>query len=228
MRAIRAVAVAAALVALDVSAAAAQSTRGFNNSWFWGAKAGGHFYQVQSDADGSLSPLGGVDWLITRERGGLYVSFDHTFFKDKFVLVNDSLSPIDTVPRTVFLSGMRRFTMAGMIFPYQRKYVQTYFGLGATLNQIAKAEPVGTYRNRQQETLVTSTVRQFRTNATPIVMLGSQLRLLYASAFAQATFSPASSQFFLFTGNNWRTTVEAGLRYNIGSSIDPLRTTRKR
>jgi hypothetical protein len=228
MRAIRAVAVAAALVALDVSAATAQSTRGFNNSWFWGLKAGGHFYQVQSDADGSLSPLGGVDWLITRERGGLYVSFDHTFFKDKFVLVNDSLSPIDTVARTVFLSGMRRFTMAGMLFPYQRKYLQTYFGLGATLNQIAKAEPVGTYRNRQQETLVTSTVRQFRTNATPIVMVGSQLRLLYASAFAQATFSPASSQFFLFTGNNWRTTVEAGLRYNIGSSIDPLRTTRQR
>lgn len=228
MRAIRAVAVAAALVALDVSVATAQSTRGFNNSWFWGAKAGGHFYQVQSDPDGSLSALGGVDWLITRERGGLYVSFDHTFFKDKFVLVNDSLSPIDTVPRTVFLSGMRRFTMAGMLFPYQRKYLQTYFGLGATLNQIAKAEPVGTYRNRQQETLVTSTVRQFRTNATPVVILGSQLRLLYASAFAQASFSPASSQFFLFTGNNWRTTVEGGLRYNIGSSIDPLRTNRSK
>jgi hypothetical protein len=229
MRAIRAVAVAAALVALDVSAATAQSTRGFNNSWFWGVKAGGHFYQVQSEEPGNaFSLLGGADWLITRERGGLYVSFDHTFFSDKFVLVNDSLSPIDTVARTVFLSGMRRFTMAGMLFPYQRKYLQTYFGLGATLNQIAKAEPVGTYRNRQQETLVTSTVRQFRTNATPIVMLGSQLRLLYASAFAQATFSPASSQFFLFTGNNWRTTVEAGLRYNIGSSIDPLRTNRQR
>lgn len=223
MRAIRAVAVAAALLGLNASAATAQSTRNFKDSWFWGVKGGANFYQVQSDPDGSLSPLGGADWLITRTNAGLYVSFDHTFFKDKFVLVNDSLSPIDTVPRTVFLSGMRRFTMAGMLFPYQKKYLQTYFGLGATLNQIAKAEPVGTYRNRQQETLVASTVRQFRTSAAPIVIMGTQLRLLYASAFGQVSFSPASSQFFLFTGNNWRTTLEAGLRYNIGSSIDPMR-----
>jgi hypothetical protein len=222
MRAIRAVAVAA-LVALDVGAAAAQSTRNFKDSWFWGVKGGAHFYQVQSDPDGSLSPLGGVDWLITRSVGGLYASFDHTFFKDKFVLVNDSLSPVDTVPRTVFLSGMRRFTLAGMLFPYQRKYVQTYFGLGASLNQIAKAEPVGSYRNRSQETLVTSTVRQFRTSASPVVIAGGQLRLLYASAFGQVSFQPASGQFFLFTGNNWRTTVEAGMRYNIGSSIDRMR-----
>lgn len=222
MRAFRGVAVAA-LVAVSAGAADAQSTRNFKDSWFWGLKGGAMFYQVQSDPDGSLSPLGGIDWLITRTRGGLYASFDHTFFKDKIVFVNDSISPVDTVPRTVFLSGMRRFTLAGVFFPYQRKYVQTYAGLGATLNQIAKAEPVGTYRTPAQERLVASTVRQFRTSATPLVLLGGQLRLLYASAFAQASFSPATSQFFLFTGNNWRTTFEGGLRYNIGSSIDRMR-----
>lgn len=222
MRALRGVAVAA-LVALSAGAADAQSTRNFKDSWFWGLKGGAMFYQVQSDPDGSLSPLAGVDWLITRTRGGMYASFDHTFFKDKIVLVNDSLSPVDTVPRTVFLSGMRRFTLAGVFFPYQRKYVQTYAGLGATLNQIAKAEPVGTYRTPAQERLVASTVRQFRTSATPLVIVGGQLRLLYASAFGQASFSPATSQFFLFTGNNWRTTFEGGIRYNIGSSIDRMR-----
>lgn len=222
MRALRGVAVAA-LVAVSAGAADAQATRNFKDSWFWGLKGGAMFYQVQSDPDGSLSPLGGIDWLITRTRGGMYASFDHTFFKDKIVFVNDSLSPVDTVPRTVFLSGMRRFTLAGVFFPYQRKYVQTYAGLGATLNQIAKAEPVGTYRSPAQERLVASTVRQFRTSATPLVLIGGQLRLLYASAFAQASFSPATSQFFLFTGNNWRTTFEGGLRYNIGSSIDRMR-----
>ena len=222
MRALRGVAVAA-LVALSAGAADAQSTRNFKDSWFWGLKGGAMFFQVQSDPDGSLSPLAGVDWLITRTRGGMYASFDHTFFKDKIVFVNDSLSPVDTVPRTVFLSGMRRFTLAGVFFPYQRKYVQTYAGLGATLNQIAKAEPVGTYRTPAQERLVASTVRQFRTSATPLVIVGGQLRLLYASAFGQASFSPATSQFFLFTGNNWRTTFEGGIRYNIGSSIDRMR-----
>lgn len=224
MRAIRAVAVALiALAVANVGDATAQSTRGFKDSWFWGVKGGGIFYQVQSDPDNSLSPLAGIDWLITRTNGGLYVSFDHTFFQDKSVFVNDSLSPVDTVPRTVFLSGMRRFTMAGMLFPYQRKYLQTYFGLGATLNQIAKAEPVGTYRTPAQENLVASTVREFRTSATPIVIFGTQMRLLYLSAFGQVSASPASSRFFLFTGNNWRTSFEGGVRYNIGSSIDRMR-----
>lgn len=222
MRAISGVAVAM-LVALSASSADAQSTRGFKNSWFWGVKGGAMFYQVQSDPDGSLSPLGGIDWLITREIGGLYASFDHTFFEDQSVFVKDSVGPVDTIPRRVFLSGLRRFTLAGVFFPYQRKYLQTYFGLGATLSQIAKAEPEGTYRNFTQEQLVAGTVRQFRTTAHPIVIAGGQLRLLYLSAFAQATTSPATRQFFLFTGNNWRSTLEAGVRYNIGSSIDPMR-----
>ena len=222
MRAICAVAVAT-FIALDVNSVDAQSTRNFKDSWFWGVKGGATFYQVQSDPDGSLSPMGGVDWLITRTTGGLYASFDHTFFIDQSVFVNDSVGPVDTVPRRVFLSGMRRFTLAGMLFPYQRKYLQTYFGLGATLSQIAKAEPEGTYRNATQERLVIATVREFRTTAHPIVIVGGQLRLLYLSAFAQATTSPATARFFLFTGNNWRSTLEAGVRYNIGSSIDPMR-----
>jgi hypothetical protein len=222
MRAIRALAVAA-LVALDVSAASAQSTRHFKDSWFWGVKGGGMFYQVMSDPDGSLSPLAGVDWLITRTKGGMYVSFDHLFFVDKPVLVNDSISPLDTVPRTVILSGMRRFTIAGMFFPLQSYRFHPYFGLGATLNHIAKAEPVGTFRNSTQQNVVFGTVQTLRSTATPIVIVGAQLKLLYFSAFGQATASPAHAQFFLFTGNNWRTSFEGGLRYNIGSSIDRMR-----
>jgi hypothetical protein len=222
MRAIYAVAVAM-LVALDVSSADAQSTRGFKDSWFWGVKAGGTFYQVQSDPDGSLAPMGGVDWLITRTNGGLYASFDHSFFQDQSVFINDSVGPVDTIPRRVFLSGMRRFMLAGMLFPYQRKYLQTYFGLGAMLNQIDKAEPEGDFRNPTQEVLVNATVREFRTSLTPVVIVGVQLRLLYFSGFVQGTSTRATRNFFLFNGNNWRSTVEAGLRYNIGSSIDPMR-----
>src|SRR3954464_6139305 len=111
MRAIRAFAVVA-LVALDVSAAAAQSTRHFKDSWFWGAKGGATYYQVQSSPN-AIVPMAGADWLITRTRGGLYVSFDYSIFHNDTVFVNDSLSPIDTVPRQVLLSGLRRFTMAG-------------------------------------------------------------------------------------------------------------------
>lgn len=222
MRAICAVAIAV-FAALNASTADAQSTRGFKDSWFWGLKGGATFYQVQSDPDGSLSPLAGADWLITRTTGGLYASFDHTFFQDQSVFINDSVGPVDTIPRRVFLSGMRRFTLAGMLFPYQRKYLQTYFGLGAMLNQIDKAEPEGTYRNQTQERLVNATIREFRTSLTPVVIVGAQVRLLYFSGFVQGTSTKATRNFFLFNGGNWRSTLEAGVRYNIGSSIDPMR-----
>jgi hypothetical protein len=222
MRAIRALAVAA-LVALDVAAAGAQSTRGFKDSWFWGVKAGGMIYQVASDVDNAFSPVGGIDWMITRTRGGLYVSFDHTFFKDQFVFISDSISPLDTVPRTVFLNGMRRFSLAGMIFPLQTYRMHPYFGLGMALNHIAKAEPVGGYRNSTQAALVEGTVQQFRSSAVPLVILGTQLKLTSFSAFGQLTVSPANSNFFLFTGTNWRTSLEGGIRYNVGSSIERMR-----
>lgn len=221
MRAIRALAVVA-LVAVDVSAAAAQSTRHFRDSWFWGLKGGALSYQVQSDPAG-LSPMVGADWLITRKTGGLYVSFDHSFFKRDSVFVNDSVSPLDTVPRTIILSGMRRFTLAGMLFPLDNQRIHPYIGLGGTLSSIAKATPIGTFRNTTQENLVLSTVNQFKAVASPVVILGTQLRFPLVSGFGQLTASPTNNRFFLFTRSGWRTTAEFGLRYNIGSSIDRMR-----
>ncbi len=222
MRAIRALAVAA-LVALNVGAAAAQSTRDFKDSWFWGVKGGAMFYQVQSDPDGSLSPMGGMDWLITRTKGGLYASFDHLFTQSKYVFVNDSVSPLDSVPRTVRLNGMRRFTLAGMFFPLQSYFLHPYFGVGATISHIAKVEPEGTFRTPQQEDIVVFTIEQFRATAAPVVILGAQMQLKLFSVFGQATASPAHSRFFFFTGNNWRSSFEFGARINAGSSIDRLR-----
>ena len=221
MRAIRTLAVAA-LVALDVSAAAAQPTRHFKDSWFWGAKGGATYYQVQSNPT-AIAPMAGIDWLITRTHGGLYVSFDYSIFSRDSVFVNDSLSPLDTVPRTVILSGLRRFTMAGLLFPIQTYRVHPYIGFGFAMNNIAYASAQGTYRTSTQAQLVDATVAQFKSAAAPVVMVGSQFRLPALSFFAQLTASPANSNFFLYNGSNWRATGEVGFRYNVGSSIDTMR-----
>lgn len=224
MRAIRALAVAA-LVGLDVSAASAQPSRHFKDSWFWGLKGGGTFYQVQSDPNGSLAPLGGVDWLITRTNGGLYVSYDHAFF-NQFVFVNDSTGPIDVTPggRQVLIKDARRFTMSGVLFPMQTYRMHPYIGFGITLSHIAKATAQGTYTNpNRQQPLVEGTIQQFRSVALPVFMIGSQIRLIKFSVFGQATAIPASRNFFLFTGSGWRTSVEGGIRWNTGSSIDRMR-----
>lgn len=238
MRATRALAVAA-LIALDVSAAAAQPTRGFKNSWFWGAKAGAMMYSAYSDP-AALAPVIGGDWLITRSTGGLYLSFDHTIFNQS-VAVNDSVHPDDAcgdrtdprpVCREVVLKGMRRFSMAGMIFPMQSSFLQPYIGLGAAISHIASPEPDTVafsavfgvpYRNAEQFLLVHGTVTQFRTSVTPLLMLGTQIRLPLISAFGQVTVSPAHQNFLLSSDRPYRLTLEGGARYNIGSSIDRMR-----
>lgn len=223
MRAFRGIAVVA-LLAIDVGVAAAQSTRHFKDSWFWGVKGGALFYNVQSRQGITMAPMVGGDWLITRTNGGLYVAYDYSFFNES-VLVNDSVGPtaFSVDGRQVNLSGMHRLTMLGMLFPMPTYRLQPYFGLGAALSYIGGAEAQGAYASRLQQDLVLSTIAEFRSSASPVAMLGLQWRLPLLSAFAQASATQASSNFFLYTGNRWRTSVEGGVRYNIGSSIDPMR-----
>lgn len=224
MRAFRTLAVFA-LLALPAADVSAQATRGFKDSWYWGVKGGGLFYQVQSDTN-AVAPVAGIDWFITRTMGGLYVSLDQSFFHNAAVFVNDSVNPLYTGPRTVYLSNMRRLSVAGMLLPMQTYRVHPYVGFGASLNYITSVKPQGTYvtpGGATQRALVDQTVEQFRSNAVPMGLLGVQLRLPALSVFGQITATPATSNFFLFTGTAVRATGEFGVRYNVGTSIDPMR-----
>ncbi len=222
MRAIRVLA-AAALVALDVSAAAAQSTRHFHDSWFWGVKGGVMTYQVQSNT-GGVAPMAGGDWLITRKHGGLYVAGDYTIFSEQ-VAVNDSINPIDVTPggRLTDIDDMFRFTFAGMLFPLESQRFSPYIGVGMTLSSIVGTNAQGTYVNRTQENLVLQTIQTYKTTVQPNLILGSQLRLPIVSVFGHASITRANNTFFLYTAPSWRMTFETGVRYNIGSSIDRMR-----
>ena len=223
MRAFRGIAVGL-LLALTAGAATAQSTRHFKNSWFWGAKGGAMLYQVQSQTSTALAPTAGIDWFITRTHGGLYVAYDYAFLNES-VLVNDSVGPTAFTPtgRPVNLKDMHRWTMLGMLFPLQSYRIQPYLGLGFELAYIPTAEPQGAYANRLQQDLVLSTISTFRASASPHAMFGVQWRLPMFSAFVQANATSAQQNFFLYTGSRFRTMVEGGLRYNAGSSIDPMR-----
>ena len=78
MRILRALTIAASVVALP-SLATAQQGRPFKDAWFWGVKAGG---LSVADTGGSYSfaPMVGAEWLITRTHGGLYISAGQAFF----------------------------------------------------------------------------------------------------------------------------------------------------
>jgi hypothetical protein len=240
MRAFRALAVITALVVVDASVASAQVVRGFKDSWFWGLKGGGLVYSSYSDGNDPIAPMVGADWLITRSKGGLYASFDYSFFNSS-VVVNDSVHPDDacspptavrTACREVSVNNMRRFTLAGMLFPMQTKFVQPYIGFGVTLNHIAEAEAdvdayitdFGVpYRNQLQFDLVNATIQTYRTSTTPVFMAGTQVRLPLISVFSHLTASPAHTNFLLSNARPYRLTLELGARYNSGGSIDRMR-----
>jgi hypothetical protein len=132
----------------------------------------------------------------------------------------------------VALDGMRRFTLAGMLFPLQTKWLQPYIGFGVGVHHIADAEPDTAayvadfgvpYRSRTQFELVAATIQTFRTSMAPMVIMGTQLRLPLISVFGQATASPAHTNFLLSNHRPYRLTLEVGARYNAGSSVDRMR-----
>ena len=215
MRRIRALSTVLALVVLVPSLGAAQSGRPFKNSWFWGAKGGTFGYSTPTHMN-SMAPMGGLDWLITRSRGGMYVSFTQAFFDrtEQMHAEGDSIRNVD-------LKNMRRFDIAAMIFPGQSLRFKPYAGIGFSIDQIASAVPQGTFSNPDAFASADALITQLRTSVSPVLMLGTQFELAGASLFVQGTAFPSQKNFFLHNAeSSFSTSLEAGLRFNFGSSIE--------
>src|SRR5262245_33794946 len=146
MRLLRVVTAAIGLAALLPRPSAAQDARPFKDAWFWGIKGGGMLYSSAS-TDHSVAPTVGAEWLITRSRAGLYVSFDQAFLSTTGQFLDRDVD--STFFRPVALKNVRRFQMAGMVFPYQTAKYHPYFGIGLGLSQIADADLSGSSRRRR-------------------------------------------------------------------------------
>src|SRR5687767_12344416 len=85
----------------------------FVNSWFWGLKGG--WMSLSTDVGTSeTEPTVGIDWLITRTRGGLYLSFDQSGFDRQSTVADQSAAG---GRRTVNISNLRRFGAAALVHP---------------------------------------------------------------------------------------------------------------
>src|SRR5690606_26930726 len=94
----------AASAALPSQASAQEAEGGFANSWFWGVRAGA--MSVQTNVQDEFAPMGGLEWLITRERVGLHIAVGQAFFNDIAVVVPDALGMPSEVGRP---SPVRRY-----------------------------------------------------------------------------------------------------------------------
>lgn len=218
MRTIRALTVAAAVVAALPTIALAQHGRQFKDSWFWGLKGGG-FALADSGQKYVQAPTVGLEWLITRSRGGLYVSGAQTFFSQHSFTLRDPAAPLDSGLRPITIRNMRRLDVALMGFPGDHIKFHPYVGAGMSLMQIAQATPDGIFSNEDQFNYAAAVIQDQRVAFSPFLIGGGQWRLSRLSVFGQITASPAQKNFIAYNGKPFNFGYEAGIRYNVGTAI---------
>jgi hypothetical protein len=219
MRSIRALTIAASIVALP-ALAGAQAGRQFKDAWFWGIKGGG-FTLADSGTHYKQAPLGGIEWLITRSHGGLYLSASQAFFTQQTLTLRDPNAPADSGFRPITLKNMRKFDAAIMAFPGDHNRFHPYAGIGFTVGEIADAQGQPPYGNLDQLAYTDQVIQDSKVSFTPLVIVGGQYRMgSTISIFGQATANPTQKEFLLYNGQSFNFTYEFGFRYNVGSSID--------
>ena len=213
MQKLRAVAVAMVATLVVSASASAQEMRNFDNSWFWGFKSGVNTFSAPGHGNTSTVDLG-VDWLITRTRGGLYVSGNQSIFK-RDVDVFDAAS--NTGKRKVQVSDLRRISFAALAFPKHFGGITPYAGIGYTIAVVGDARVYVDSLNTFPNTAFLDKVEAARSRGAVFGMGGVQIQTKRAAIFAQETMLPSNGQFLFPSVLSF---FEFGVRYNFGSSID--------
>jgi opacity protein-like surface antigen len=223
MRSMKILAAAACLTMSAVATADAQP-RPFRDAWFWGVHGGLTSYSGSSSTDAAVSsssvaPQLGLDWLITRQRGGLYVSFNQAFLTATGSVINGPTSA-DTGFRFVDVKNLRRFNLAAMAFPGDFVRLHPYVGGGFAFGYLGEAQPqFGITDTDRQAEFAASAVNDTKAGIGPLFIAGAQYRMRGLSVFGQFTAAAMSRDFMLAFGNPVSMSTEFGVRYNIGSSI---------
>jgi hypothetical protein len=228
MRLLRVLVVATGFAALLAAPSAAQEGRPFRDAWFWGVRGGVLNYSSDADINGppngkgtdnAGAPMVGIDWLITRTRGGLYVGIDQAFFTTSAYYRR----PAVTTDPGVLIKNERRISLAGMWFPMQSPMTHPYIGVGLSVNQVGDAALEFPLAIPALQSAAIDSVQAKKVAISPIAIFGIQQRLPGFSVFAQGSGTWLQNGFLLKSPapkHYLQWSLEAGIRYNVGSSID--------
>ena len=167
------------------------------------------------------SPIAGVDWLITRTHGGLYVS-------GVAGVLHAARASCSATPTRGSTAASRdrseehaearrgarwasRATISG--------FIRTSASASRS-SEIVDAQAEGPFATTDQSDFADEVISNERASFSPLFIAGGQYRLTRCSVFGQATLSPAQQNFILYNGRPFNFGYEFGLRYNFGTSID--------
>lgn len=214
MQKIRVVAVALVATMVVAGSASAQGNRSFDDSWFWGFKSGINTFSAPGQGNTSTVDLG-IDWMITRTKGGLYVSANQSVFERDIQVVDPTSRTND---RTVRVNDLRRITVAGVAFPKHFGGITPYVGLGYMIAVLGDARIfVSDTANTFPNNSFFDAVDNARSRGTVVGMGGVQIQLKRMAIFGQESMVPSNRNFLFSSVLSF---FEFGVRYNFGSSID--------
>jgi hypothetical protein len=204
----------AVVATIGISASAnAQEMKNFDNSWFWGFKSGINTFAVPGHGNTSTADLG-IDWVITRTKGGLYVSANQSVFSRDLEFLDPASN---TGQRTVRVNDMRRITLAGLAFPKHFGGITPYAGLGFMIAVLGDARVFVDSANTFPSNSFLDEIDRERSRSTALAMVGVQIQTKRAAIFGQETMIPSNNAFLFRSVLNF---FEFGIRINFGSSID--------
>jgi hypothetical protein len=219
MKAIRTLTLALGLVATLPLTAAAQEGQHFDNSWFWGAKAGTMTFWT-SRVQHQPAPIVGAEWLITRRRAALLISGEQSFFEEQSAIYDPSAP---SQQRTVDIKDMRRASFTLLGFPegmmgHRFIGIRPYAGLGFSWSFIQQANGVGVPTGTAQGDTILARIEDVKSAGAPHLMVGAQGQFRRVVLFGQGTMMWSHKRFLL--NNNESYILEGGVRINFGSSIE--------
>ncbi|HEX9219841.1 MAG TPA: hypothetical protein VF858_05105 [Gemmatimonadaceae bacterium] len=212
MQKLRAVAVAVIATFVVTAGASAQEMRNFDNSWFWGFKSGINTFTAPGRGNTSTVDMG-VDWLITRTKGGLYVSGNQSIFERDISVFDNGAA----TNRTVRVNDLRRITVAGVAFPKHFGGITPYAGLGYTIVILGDARVFVDSTTSFPSNAFLDEVESHRSRSAVVGMGGVQIQTMRFAIFAQETLVPSNPSFLFSSVLSF---FEFGLRWNFGSSIE--------
>ena len=212
MQKLRAVAVAVIATFVVTAGASAQEMRNFDNSWFWGFKSGINTFTAPGRGNTSTVDMG-IDWLITRTKGGLYVSGNQSIFERDITVFDNGAA----TNRTVRINDLRRITLAGVAFPKHFGGITPYAGLGYTIVVLGDARVFVDSASAFPSNAFLDEVESKRSRSAVVGMGGVQIQTMRFAIFAQETMVPSNPSFLFSSVLSF---FEFGLRWNFGSSIE--------
>jgi hypothetical protein len=198
-------------------AASAQESRYFDDGWFWGVKSGVATFSPTLGSSETAATYGG-EWLITRNRGGLYLSFDEANVSTVSAVLDASTS--DGF-RPVSVDKLRRVGVAALAFPRRFGRFRPYAGLGLSMDLVGTAEPMVSGAGDDVNDAVFDSIEERRSQVGVLGMAGGQVQFDRLAIFGQVSAVQGQSTFLL--GDNVLGFFEAGVRYNFGSSREGSR-----